>query len=129
MHTTNIQLTHEDEWADGPPIPEGSPIEFALGWVTELIGPFIVSPEAQRAVDKKQGSLLDKPIQARKEIKEHRILTTSTNTKKATVATSASPNASGKTVANSLTKRSETNVPDTKNNHGLPPHPQHESGV
>lgn len=48
---TDIQLTHEDEWADGPPIREGSPIELALSWVTELAVPFFVSPEAQQAAD------------------------------------------------------------------------------
>lgn len=45
----SIEFTLEKEWADGPPAIEGSPIEFALGWVSELAKPFHVSPEALAA--------------------------------------------------------------------------------
>ncbi|MNW32866.1 hypothetical protein D3C74_98160 [compost metagenome] len=45
----NIQFTLEKEWADGPPAIEGSPIEFALSWVSELTEPFYISPEALAA--------------------------------------------------------------------------------
>lgn len=47
----SIQFTLEEEWAEGPPAIEGSPIEFALGWVSELAEPFYVSPEALRAAE------------------------------------------------------------------------------
>ncbi|OAZ42742.1 hypothetical protein [Paenibacillus polymyxa] len=46
MGKENIQFTLEKDWVDGPPAIEGSPIEFALGWVSELAEPFYVSPEA-----------------------------------------------------------------------------------
>ncbi|MGW7163309.1 hypothetical protein [Paenibacillus taichungensis] len=49
MDEDNIQFTLEKDWADGPPIIEGSPIEFALGWVAKLAEPFYVSPEALAA--------------------------------------------------------------------------------
>lgn len=49
---SNIQFAREDEWADGPPIMEGSPNELALPWVSELAEPFFVSPEAQAAANK-----------------------------------------------------------------------------
>ncbi|MNW41022.1 hypothetical protein D3C74_181480 [compost metagenome] len=45
----NVQFTLEKDWADGPPAIEGSPIEFALGWVSELAEPFYASPEALEA--------------------------------------------------------------------------------
>lgn len=45
----SIQFTLEEKWADGPPAIEGSPIELALGWVSELAEPFYVSPEALAA--------------------------------------------------------------------------------
>ncbi|MNV42455.1 hypothetical protein D3C71_1341280 [compost metagenome] len=45
----SIEFTLEKEWADGSPAIEGSPIEFALGWVSELAEPFYVSPEALAA--------------------------------------------------------------------------------
>lgn len=41
-----IQFAREYEWADGPPILEGSPNELALSWVSKLAPPFHVSPEA-----------------------------------------------------------------------------------
>ncbi|ASS67593.1 MULTISPECIES: hypothetical protein [unclassified Paenibacillus] len=49
MGEDSIQFTLEKDWADGPPAIEGSPIEFALGWVSELAEPFYVSPEALEA--------------------------------------------------------------------------------
>ncbi|WP_340400007.1 hypothetical protein [Paenibacillus sp. FSL H8-0079] len=36
----------EKDWADWPPAIEGSPNEFALGWVSELAVSFYVSAEA-----------------------------------------------------------------------------------
>ncbi|CAM4221061.1 hypothetical protein L1N85_16130 [Paenibacillus alkaliterrae] len=45
----DIRFADEDEWADGPPIMEGSPNELALSWVSKLAPPFFVSPEAQEA--------------------------------------------------------------------------------
>lgn len=47
----SIEFTLEKEWADGSPAIEGSPFEFALGWVSELAEPFYVSPEALRAAE------------------------------------------------------------------------------
>ncbi|MBU5353185.1 hypothetical protein KQI74_12875 [Paenibacillus barcinonensis] len=47
----NIQFALEKDWADGPPAIEGSPIEFALGWVAELAEPFYVSSEALTAAE------------------------------------------------------------------------------
>ncbi|MGN7414605.1 hypothetical protein [Paenibacillus sp. SAF-068] len=47
----NIQFALEKDWADEPPAIEGSPIEFALGWVSELTEPFYVSHEALRAAE------------------------------------------------------------------------------
>ncbi|WP_458124729.1 hypothetical protein [Paenibacillus sp. Z3-2] len=47
----NIQFALEKDWADGPPAIEGSPIEFALGWVSELAEPFYVSPQALAAAE------------------------------------------------------------------------------
>ncbi|MNP66733.1 hypothetical protein D3C76_1624750 [compost metagenome] len=55
MTPTEIQFTKEDEWADGPPIMEGSPIELALGWVSEMALPFYVSSEAQEASNRERG--------------------------------------------------------------------------
>ncbi|MEK3761325.1 hypothetical protein MKZ07_23215 [Paenibacillus sp. FSL P4-0338] len=52
---TDIYFEREDEWADGPPIMEGSPIELALGWVSELALPFYVSLEAQETANKERG--------------------------------------------------------------------------
>lgn len=49
INTDGIRFTNEDEWADGPPIMEGSPIELAVGWVSELAQPLWVSPEANEA--------------------------------------------------------------------------------
>ncbi|MGG1519015.1 hypothetical protein ABE504_26630 [Paenibacillus oryzisoli] len=49
MTETDIRFTKENEWADGPPLREGSPNELALGWVSELASPIFVSPEAQEA--------------------------------------------------------------------------------
>ncbi|AIW42383.1 hypothetical protein [Paenibacillus polymyxa] len=46
MDEDNVQFTLEKDWADRPPAIEGSPIEFALGWVSELAKPFYVSSEA-----------------------------------------------------------------------------------
>jgi hypothetical protein len=45
MRENDIKFTLEKSWADGPPAVEGSPIELALSWVTELTEPFYVSPE------------------------------------------------------------------------------------
>lgn len=47
----NFQFALEKDWADGPPAIEGSPIEFALGWVSELAEPFYVSPEDLTAAE------------------------------------------------------------------------------
>ncbi|WP_342476499.1 hypothetical protein NYE24_19745 [Paenibacillus sp. FSL H7-0350] len=55
MTPTETQFIQEEDWADGPPIREGSPIELALGWVSELALPFYVSFEAQKAAKKKEG--------------------------------------------------------------------------
>ncbi len=52
---TEIKFTREDDWADGPPIMEGSPIELALGWVSQLNVPFYVSTEAHEAAHKERG--------------------------------------------------------------------------
>ncbi|AIQ38565.1 hypothetical protein R50345_30500 [Paenibacillus sp. FSL R5-0345] len=52
---TEIQFAREEEWADGPPIMEGSPIELALGWVSQLNVPFYVSTEAHEAAHKERG--------------------------------------------------------------------------
>ncbi|MBJ6360918.1 hypothetical protein ACFOQM_06340 [Paenibacillus sp. GCM10012307] len=49
MDEDSIQFTLEEEWADGPPAVEGSPIELALGWVSKLAEPFYFSPEALAA--------------------------------------------------------------------------------
>ncbi|MEK4513557.1 hypothetical protein [Paenibacillus sp. FSL K6-2524] len=49
MGEGSIQFTLEKDWADGTPAIEGSPIEFALFWVSELTEPFYVSPEALAA--------------------------------------------------------------------------------
>lgn len=57
----DIRFTREEEWADGPPICEGSPIELAMGWVSELAPPFFVSPEAQEAADRHASSTSDLP--------------------------------------------------------------------
>ncbi|MGU3471895.1 hypothetical protein ACLBWT_12175 [Paenibacillus sp. D51F] len=46
-----IEFAREDEWADGPPLREGSPNEFAFDWVSELAPPFFVSPQAQKAAN------------------------------------------------------------------------------
>lgn len=46
-----ISFAREDEWADGPPLREGSPNEFALDWVSELAMPFFVSPQAEKAAN------------------------------------------------------------------------------
>ncbi|OME28905.1 hypothetical protein BSK63_23635 [Paenibacillus odorifer] len=43
-----ILFVNEELWADGPPLMEGSPIELAFGWVSELNAPFFVSPELLR---------------------------------------------------------------------------------
>ncbi|QOS81917.1 hypothetical protein JNUCC31_14345 [Paenibacillus sp. JNUCC31] len=51
MGENNIQFTLEKEWTDGHPTIEGSPIEFAFGWVAELAEPFYVSPEALAAAE------------------------------------------------------------------------------
>ncbi|WP_312151033.1 hypothetical protein [Paenibacillus odorifer] len=48
-----IQFTSEEDWADGPPAIEGSPIELALGWVSELASPFFVSLHAKEAAERK----------------------------------------------------------------------------
>jgi hypothetical protein len=45
----SIEFTLDKEWADDSPAIEGSPIEFALGWVSELSEPFYVSSEALTA--------------------------------------------------------------------------------
>ncbi|ASA24929.1 hypothetical protein [Paenibacillus donghaensis] len=55
MTPTGIQFAREEEWADGPPIMEGSPIELALGWVSQLNVPFYVSSEAHEAAHKERG--------------------------------------------------------------------------
>lgn len=55
MTPTEIQFAREEEWADGPPIMEGSPIELALGWVSQLNVPFYVSSEAHEAAHKERG--------------------------------------------------------------------------
>lgn len=49
ISANEIQFTNEDEWSEGPPIMEGSPIELAFGWVSELAPPFLVSSEAREA--------------------------------------------------------------------------------
>ncbi|MGO4531982.1 hypothetical protein AB4Z30_23125 [Paenibacillus sp. 2TAF8] len=51
MDAETIQFTLKMDWADGPPAIEGSPIEFALGWVSELAEPFYVSSEALTAAE------------------------------------------------------------------------------
>lgn len=43
-----IRFAKEEVWADGPPLMEGSPIELAVGWVSELNAPLFVSPELLR---------------------------------------------------------------------------------
>lgn len=55
----DIRFAAEDEWADGPPIMEGSPNALALPWVSELAPPFFVSQDAleaarESAVDSQQ---------------------------------------------------------------------------
>ena len=45
IKANGIRFANEDEWADGPLIMEGSPIELAVGWVSELAQPFWISPE------------------------------------------------------------------------------------
>ncbi len=40
-----IAFTREEEWATGPPLVEGSPVELAVGWVSELAEPFYISAE------------------------------------------------------------------------------------
>lgn len=45
----DISFTREEEWAEGPPLVEGSPIELAVGWVSKLAEPFYISPEALAA--------------------------------------------------------------------------------
>lgn len=57
----DIRFTREEEWAEGPPICEGSPIELALGWVSELERPFFVSLEAQEATSRRSPSTSDQP--------------------------------------------------------------------
>ncbi|MEK5182716.1 hypothetical protein [Paenibacillus odorifer] len=57
LNPTEIQFTREEEWADGPPIMEGSPIELALGWVSQLNVPFYVSTEAHKAAQKEGGEI------------------------------------------------------------------------
>ncbi|WP_339192782.1 hypothetical protein [Paenibacillus sp. FSL W8-1287] len=47
-----IRFAQEDVWADGPPLREGSPNELALDWVSELVPPFFVSPQAREAADR-----------------------------------------------------------------------------
>jgi hypothetical protein len=47
----SIQFAREHEWADGPPLMEGSPNEMALPWVSELAPPLYVSQEAREAVN------------------------------------------------------------------------------
>lgn len=49
IRSNGIQFVNENEWSDGPPIMEGSPIELALEWVSELAPPFWVSQEARTA--------------------------------------------------------------------------------
>lgn len=56
MGEGRIQFTLEKDWADGPPAIEGSPIELALGWVSELADPFYVSPEAFAAAKASKNS-------------------------------------------------------------------------
>jgi len=51
MSEDNIQFTLEKDWVDEPPTIEGSPIEFALGWVAELAEPFYFSTEALAAAE------------------------------------------------------------------------------
>ncbi|MGX4583039.1 hypothetical protein [Paenibacillus chitinolyticus] len=46
INGTEIKFIFEQEWADGPPIMEGSPNGLALRWVSEVNTPFFVSPEA-----------------------------------------------------------------------------------
>ena len=53
MDDNGIQFTLEKDWADGPPAVEGSPIELALGWVSELAPPFHVSLHAKEAAERK----------------------------------------------------------------------------
>lgn len=50
ISSNGIQFTNEDEWSDGPPIMEGSPVELAIGWVSDLAPPFWVSLEAREAL-------------------------------------------------------------------------------
>lgn len=45
----DIEFILEDEWTDGPPLVEGSPIKLVLSWVSELAEPFYISPEALAA--------------------------------------------------------------------------------
>ncbi|MFC5703055.1 hypothetical protein ACFPVX_17335 [Cohnella faecalis] len=50
--SNSIQFTNEDEWSEGPPIMEGSPIALAAGWVSELAPPFWISLEAREAANR-----------------------------------------------------------------------------
>lgn len=55
-----IRFAREDEWADGPPLREGSPNELALDWVSELAPPFFVSPHAREAADRRSAITVDR---------------------------------------------------------------------
>lgn len=58
---SETRFAQEQEWADEPPLREGSPLELALGWVSELAPPFFVSPHTRIASDKGNSPNADKP--------------------------------------------------------------------
>lgn len=60
MDENSIQFCLEKDWADGPPAVEGSPIELALGWVSELGLPFLVSSHAKEAAESKASNSADR---------------------------------------------------------------------
>ncbi|WP_372814287.1 hypothetical protein [Paenibacillus sp.] len=60
ISAAEIRFAREDEWADGPPLREGSPNELALDWVSELALPFFVSPQAQEAADRRSAITVDR---------------------------------------------------------------------
>jgi hypothetical protein len=51
---SEIVFANEGDWAEGPPIVEGSPNKLAIKWVSELAPPFWVSAAAIKASDECQ---------------------------------------------------------------------------
>lgn len=49
---TNMRFVCEGKWSDGPPLVEGSPIELALNWVSELGPPIFAVTEILNTVTK-----------------------------------------------------------------------------